>query len=156
MAIIKLQTEINAPIERCFLLSLSVDLHKSSVSQTKEKAIAGVTHGLMTLNDSVTWQANHFGLKLNMTSKIAAYQKPTYFISEMVKGPFKKLHHQHLFSESNGKTIMTDIFDLEAPIGILGKLAERLFLLSYMKRFLVIRNEYIKKVAESDEWKQFL
>lgn len=156
MSIIKLHTEINAPIERCFLLSLSVDLHKASVSGTKEKAIAGVTKGLMQLNDTVTWEANHFGLKLHMTSKITSYQKPNYFVSEMVKGPFKKLYHQHSFSEVNGKTVMTDIFEFNAPFGIIGTLTERLFLTQYMKCFLVLRNKYIKKIAESEDWKQFL
>lgn len=156
MATINLHTEINAPIERCFLLSLSVDLHKASVSQTKEKAIAGVTSGTMKLNDTVTWEANHFGFKLQMTSKISAYKEPTYFISEMLKGPFQKLHHQHLFRELEGKTIMTDVFELKAPFGIFGRLAEKLFLVNYMKRFLVLRNEYIRKIAETKDWKHFL
>ena len=156
MPVIKLSTTIHAPIERCFLLSLSVDLHKASVAKTRETAIAGVTSGLMNLHDTVTWQARHFGFNLQMTSHIPAYQKPNYFVSEMVKGPFKKLHHQHLFAEVDGHTVMTDIFELEAPLGILGWLAERLFLVSYMKRFLLMRNQYLKQVAEGDGWKKYL
>ena|ERR1700741_1889266 len=156
MPVITLHTIINAPIERCFLLSLSVDLHKASVYQTKEKAIAGITSGIMQPGDTVTWEANHFGMKLQMTSKVSAYNKPTYFISEMIKGPFKKLHHQHLFREENGKTVMTDIFELKAPFGILGRIAETLFLTHYMQRFLMLRNEYIRNVAESHDWKLFI
>lgn len=156
MPVIQLSTTINAPIERCFLLSLSVDLHKASVAQTNETAVAGVTKGLMNLHDTVTWQARHFGFNLQMTSHIPVYQKPDFFVSEMLKGPFKKLHHQHRFTQTNGQTIMTDIFELQAPLGILGKLAERLFLVSYMKRFLIIRNRYLKQVAESDAWKKYL
>lgn len=156
MPVITLHTEINAPVERCFLLSLSVDLHKQSAFQTQEDAIAGVTHGLMKLHDSVTWQASHFGLRFKMTSRIAVYEEPVYFVSEMVKGPFKKLYHQHLFSEKEGKTIMTDVFDLQAPLGILGKLAEKWFLLKHMERFLKQRNQVIKQTAESDQWKGYL
>jgi ligand-binding SRPBCC domain-containing protein len=156
MPVIELTTTINAPIERCFLLSLSVDLHKASVSQTKETAIAGITNGIMNLHDTVTWLANHFGFRLTMTSKIADYNKPTYFISEMVKGPFKKLHHQHVFKEVGNQTIMTDVFELEAPLGVLGKLAEKLFLVNYMKRFLIIRNSYLKQTAEGNNWQKFL
>ena len=155
MSIIKLHTKINAPIERCFLLSLSVDLHKSSTAQTKEKAIAGVTSGLMQLNDTVTWEAKHFGMILHMTTKVSAYQKPSYFVSEMQSGPFKKLHHRHIFKIENGITEMTDIFELQAPLGIFGKLAEFLFLKKYMKKFLVIRNEFIKEVAEGEEWRKY-
>lgn len=88
MPVITLSTTINAPIERCFLLSLSVDLHKASVAQTNETAVAGITKGIMKLNDTVTWRANHFGFNLNMTSHIPVYEKPAYFVSEMVKRPF--------------------------------------------------------------------
>jgi len=156
MATITLHTIINAPIETCFLLSLSVDLHTASVSETKERAISGVTKGLMRLNDTVTWEAKHLGFIFHMTTKIPVYEKPTKFVSEMVNGPFKKIYHQHLFTENSGKTIMTDIFELEAPFGIFGKLAERVFLLNYMKRFLIIRNEFIKTTAETDQWKRYL
>jgi ligand-binding SRPBCC domain-containing protein len=67
----------------------------------------------------------------------------------MVKGPFKKLYHQHLFKEQDGKTVMTDLFELQAPLGFLGKVAEKCFLLAYMKKFLLMRNAYIKALAES-------
>jgi ligand-binding SRPBCC domain-containing protein len=152
MAVIEIKTLIKAPADDCFRISLSVDVHKASVAQTYETAIAGVTKGLMGLNDTVTWQAQHFGFSLKMTSRIAAYERPVYFVSEMVKGPFKKLHHQHLFKEEKEQTLMTDIFELEAPLGVLGKLAEKWFLVAYMKRFLLMRNAYIKAVAEEGSY----
>ena len=54
MPTIYLTIEINAPIERCFDLSRSIDLHTLSTSHTNEKAIAGVTSGLIGLNEEVT------------------------------------------------------------------------------------------------------
>jgi len=156
MAKIILHTKINAPVERCFLLSLSVDLHKGSTAHTNEKAIAGVTSGLMKLNDVVTWEAKHFGIVQHFTSKIASYQKPNYFVSEMQKGAFKRFHHQHIFISENGSCIMTDELDLEAPLGILGKIAMRLAVKSHIKNLLLTRNEFIKWVAETDEWKKFI
>ena len=148
MPVIKIHTVIDAPADLCFMLSLSVDVHTESVATTREKAIAGITFGTMKLHDTVTWQARHFGLNLTMTSQIAAYDRPRYFVSEMVKGPFKKLYHQHLFKEQDGKTVMTDLFELQAPLGFLGKVAEKCFLVAYMKKFLLIRNAYIKALAE--------
>jgi hypothetical protein len=47
MALIRLETYINAPIERCFDLSLSVDLHRYSVAHTHERPVAGVTSGIL-------------------------------------------------------------------------------------------------------------
>lgn len=156
MPIIELTTLINAPAERCFLLSLSVDLHMLSTGHTNEKAIAGVTKGVMKLNDTVTWRGKHFGIYQNLTTKITEYNYPLSFTDEMQKGAFKSLHHIHLFDEKEGKTIMKDIFTFEAPLGILGKLASKLVLTNYMRNFLLVRNEMIKKVAEGEDWKSIL
>src|SRR5580692_3765390 len=145
MPTINLTTHISAPIERCFLLSLSVDLHTISTKKTNERAIAGVTSGLMKLNDTVTWRAKHFGIYQNLTSKITKYEYPTCFVDEQVKGAFKKIYHEHLFQLTEAGTIMTDIFEFEAPFGILGELASKLFLTNYMGRFLEIRNNTIKE-----------
>ena len=156
MPTIELKTKIKAPIERCFLLSLSVEIHTLSTKETNERAIAGVTSGLMKLNVVVTWRAKHFGIYQNFTSVISAYQAPKYFVSEMVKGAFKKVHHQHILESVNGETIMTDIFSFKAPLGILGDLFSFLVLKNYMRGFLMKRNQTIKEVAEGDEWKKLL
>lgn len=156
METIELKTRIKAPIERCFLLSLSVDLHQLSTEETNERAVAGVTSGIMKLNDIVTWRAKHFGIYQNLTSKITSYNSPDYFVSEMVKGAFKKIHHQHLFEWHGNETIMTDIFVFEAPFGILGEFFSKLVLKGYMKGFLVKRNQTIKQVAEGNDWKKLL
>lgn len=157
MGIIKTETIILAPIERVFLLSLSVDIHTKSTGNTHEKAIDGKTSGIMKLGDRVTWQAKHLGVTQKLSSSVTAYEKPNYFVSEMYQGIFKKLYHQHIFKTPDPqKCMMIDIMEINAPLGILGKIAEHLFLDNYMKKFLLQRNEYIKKVAESEEWKLFL
>ncbi|HEY6160742.1 MAG TPA: SRPBCC family protein [Bacteroidia bacterium] len=156
MSTIQLTTRIKAPIERCFMLSLSVDLHTKSTEGTQERAVAGVTRGIMGLNDTVTWEARHFGIKQKLTTRISAYSSPNYFVSEMVKGAFKKIHHQHIFHRAGEETIMTDIFAFEAPMGLLGRAAEKIFLKNYMEKFLVKRNATIKALAESGEWIDYL
>lgn len=70
------------------------------------------------------------------------------FTDEMEKGIFKSIKHQHLFSEQEGSTIMEDIFFYESPLGILGKLADYLFLKNYLTKFLIRRNKLIKKTLE--------
>ncbi len=74
----------------------------------------------------------------------------------MVRGAFSKLDHDHFFERKDDVTVMKDIFDFTSPFGALGKLADFLFLKSYMRRFIVERNEVIKNVAEGDEWKRYL
>jgi ligand-binding SRPBCC domain-containing protein len=150
MPTIRLETYINAPIERCFDLSLSVDAHGDSMAHTHERPIAGVTTGMMRLGDSVTWEAVHFGIKQHLTSKITAYERPHRFTDEMVQGIFRKLHHTHEFVAQPPGTLMLDTFTFQAPLGILGRVAETLFLTRYMKNLLLSRNHYLKQMAEAE------
>ena len=62
---------------------------------------------------------------------------------------FKSFTHQHLFSEKEGITEMKDLFEYQSPWGILGKLANKLFLNMYLTNLLEKRNSVIKKIAES-------
>jgi ligand-binding SRPBCC domain-containing protein len=156
MPVIKLQTEINAPIGICFDLSRSIDLHVISTYGTGERAIAGRTSGIIEKGETVTWNAKHLGVRQNLTSIITDCDYPTFFADEMVKGAFKRFRHEHKFVQHGTKTMMTDIFEFESPLGVLGRLANRLFLTSYMQHFLLIRNQTIKEFAESDKWKLVL
>ncbi len=149
MPSIVITTYINAPIERCFDLSRSIDLHTDSMKHTGEKAIAGRTSGLIELGETVTWQAKHFGIRQKLTSKITVFDRPNYFVDEQVIGAFKSFRHEHRFARQHGQTLMTDLFSFESPLGLLGQLANILFLKSYMKRLLLKRNEIIKQAAES-------
>jgi len=153
---IELQTEINATKELVFDLSRSIDLHKISTEHTNEEAVAGITSGLIGLNESVTWRAKHFGIYQKLTSKVTEFDRPNYFVDEMVNGAFKSFRHQHHFIDLNGGTLMTDIFDYKSPLGILGKLVDKLFLKKYMIDLLEERNRIVKEFAESDKWKEII
>lgn len=156
MPIIKLETPINAPIETCFDLSRSIDLHVQSTAQTNEQAIAGRTSGLIELGEYVTWQATHFGVRQKLTSKITAMQFPFHFRDEQQKGIFKFIKHDHYFEQHNDHVVMKDSFCFQSPLGPLGWLADKLVLTSYLRGFLVERNKMIKHYAESGRWKDIL
>ena len=70
MARITLETLINAPVERVFTLSLSIDLHKLSMAKTNEEAIAGRTSGIIQEGETVTWLAKHLGVTQKLTVKL--------------------------------------------------------------------------------------
>jgi ligand-binding SRPBCC domain-containing protein len=156
MPVIAIEMFVRAPIERCFDLCRSVDLHAASTTGTSERAVAGVTSGLMGEGDTVTWRARHFGITQDLTSRVIDVRRPTHFHSVLVRGAFKRFAHDHDFEEVEGGTIMRDRFDYDAPFGPLGALAEQLFLTRYMRRFLEERARVVKRVAESEEWKRYL
>jgi ligand-binding SRPBCC domain-containing protein len=153
---IQLETRIAAPAERCFFLSLSIDLHVDSTASTGERAIAGVTTGLIGEGESVTWRGRHFGFMLSHTSTITRYEPPGFFQDVMTAGMFKSFEHDHRFQQQNGETVMNDELRFTAPLGIFGLAAERLVLRNYLLRFLRERNELVKQVAESERWREYL
>ena len=148
MPVIHLATRIKAPIELCFDLSRDIDLHMQSTGHTREVAIAGVTSGLIGPDQEVTWEATHFGVRQRLTSRITAYRRPYHFRDSQVRGAFKRFDHDHFFSESDGATLMRDVFDFDSPLGILGTIANRVYLTRYMTSFLERRNRLVKEVAE--------
>jgi ligand-binding SRPBCC domain-containing protein len=153
---IHLETRIAAPARRCFFLALSIDLHVQSTAGTRERAVAGVTTGLIGKGESVTWRGRHFGMMLQHTSKITLYEPPTFFQDVMTAGRFKSFEHDHRFQQQDGETLMTDELRFAAPLGVLGLLVESLVLRTYLTRFLMERNKFVKQVAESERWREYL
>jgi hypothetical protein len=152
-------TIIDAPIERCFDLSRSVEVHLVANIHSGEQALAigSITSGLPELNQQVTWRAKHFGVWQNLTNKFTAMQPPTYFQAIMVEGIFRSMQADHYFCTlPSGATEMKDLFRLAAPLPVLGPLAEVLFLRRYMLALLRERNTVIKQIAESNDWQQYL
>ncbi len=62
----------------------------------------------------------------------------------------------HEFAEHPDGTMMRDRFEFNSPLGILGRIADWLFLATYMRSFLIRRNKVLKQLAESAEWSRYL
>jgi ligand-binding SRPBCC domain-containing protein len=156
MLVIRLWTSIAAPPDRVFDLTRSIDAHQQSAEGTGERAIAGVTHGLIGLGQEVTWEARHLGLKQRLTVRITGFERPARFQDTMISGPFKRMRHDHEFIVHSPGTLMVDRFEFESPFGILGRMVDRVFLAGYMRRFLISRNKVLKDLAESEGWREYV
>ncbi|NQU66960.1 MAG: SRPBCC family protein [Candidatus Marinimicrobia bacterium] len=154
----KIETKltINAPIELAFDLSRSIDFHAYTQTLRSEKAVGGVTKGLIELNQTVTWRARHFGISQYLTARISEFDRPFHFRDTMEKGAFKRFDHDHFFEIDGDMTIMTDIFDYDTPFSIFGKIFDKLVLYNYMSMFFKNRNNIIKEALESGAWKDYL
>ena len=103
---------IRAPIERCFDLSRSVEVHLAGNVHFGEQAVAagGVTAGLIGLGERVTWRAKHLGVWQELTSEITVMDRPRYFQDTMIRGAFRSMKHDHYFRAlSAGVTEMSDV-----------------------------------------------
>ena len=156
MPLIQLETKIEAPPHRVFDLARSIDAHVESTVATKERAIAGRTTGLIEPGETVTWEARHFGVRQRLTVRVTAFDRPHAFSDEMTRGAFASMRHSHQFLPDGTGTLMKDEFHFSAPLGPLGRIAEWIFLTRYMASFLRSRNQALKELAESQDWKRYL
>lgn len=152
-------TVIDAPIQRCFDLARSVDVHLIANIHSGEQALAvgGTTSGLVSLGQKVTWRAKHFGVWHNLTSETTILEPPSHFQVTMIHGIFRFMQADHLFRTVPSRaTEMRNIFAIAAPLPLLGPLAEVLFLRRYMLALVRERNAVIKQIAESSDWQHYL
>ena len=127
-----------------------------STASTNEKAVAGITTGLIGLNETVTWRAFHLFKTRSFTSVISAFEFPYMFKDEMTSGDLKSFSHIHSFESQKGGTLMTDKVSLEAPFGFAGKILMAVFLKNYFRKLLCKRNAVIKKFAENGQAAEIL
>jgi ligand-binding SRPBCC domain-containing protein len=146
---ISFERTTNLPIglPLAFDLSLSIDAHLESMAGAGERAVAGVTAGIIGRGEFVTWRARHFGITWTITSEITEWDPPHRFVDEQSKGPFKAFWHEHSFTPVERGTHLHDRVRLEAPLGPLGTIAERLVLGRYMRHLIDVRNEFLVAAA---------
>jgi len=144
-----IETKIRAPIELCFDLARDVSAHSESAAFSSERIVPpGRTEGLLELGDLVAFEGRHFGVRQRFVARITVLKRPHRFDDEMVKGSFKWLRHFHEFFFQDGVTTMRDTLVWEPPLGIIGRIADQLFLRDHMRWFVTTKQNGLKRMAE--------
>ena len=146
---IVIDTFIDAPPEMCFDLALSVEAHVESAAFSGERVIEpGRLSGTLQSGDMIAFEGWHFGIRQRFVARVGEVVRPRFFDDEMVHGLFKWLRHRHEFHEREGGTLMRDILEWEAPLGILGRIADLIFLRRHMWWFVATKQSHLKAMAE--------
>jgi ligand-binding SRPBCC domain-containing protein len=153
MGMIRSVTQVKAPMERCFKLAVSIDLQMAATGQ---KAIDGTTSGLIGPGETVTWQSPGLIGKVTHKNLIEVWRPHTYFRDIMVDGPFAAFEHDHHFAPMNDGTRIRSEIRFTSSKGVLGRISEKFFLRKRMAKLLRQQNALLKRVAESDEWHEYL
>lgn len=67
------------------------------------------------------------GIPLFWMTEITHVEEGRYFVDEQRVGPYSIWHHQHHFAAIPGGVEMTDLVHYKIPLGLLGDLANSLF-----------------------------
>ena len=115
---------VNADIDDVWKFYTDLDHLKKITPENMNIRIKNSTTSQIVEGQEAILEAKIIFLKKTWNTKIT-YQKPYKYIDEMIKGPFKKWRHIHIFEQIEpGKTNVIDEIDFELPYGILGQLLE--------------------------------
>lgn len=157
MIIIRTETVIAAPAERCFDLTRSVEAHAASAKLIHGTAVGGKQAGLADAGDETTWSAQFFGVRFRLTTRIEDYNRPRCFSDVMCAGLFRHFGHVYTFEPLGpDETRLIDVFSFESPFGPLGSLLDRVLLRPQMRTVADARVRFLKRTAESEEWRLYL
>lgn len=84
------------------------------------------------------------GIPLYWMTEITQVKDRAYFIDEQRFGPYSLWHHQHHFKEIPGGVEMTDIVHYKNPLGILGRIANTLFVKQKLKTIFDFRYKKVE------------
>lgn len=149
MPTIVLETRIAAPLERCFDLARDLEAHVKTASFTRERLVTSTASRFLGYGDIVTFEAMHFGIRQQLTSKIVEFDPPNRFVDEMVHGAFASLRHVHEFVVDGDAVVMRDTLVWRSPLGFLGLVADKLFVERHLRTFMVTKQSRLKEYAES-------
>lgn len=148
---LKESIHVDAPLERCFLLSTSIDLVRHTIKLTPS-----IPHGLIKMGDKLWWRGFKFGLPAAHQTLITGYDRPNFFQDTMGHGMFRHFQHDHFFKFIDGKTLMWDVVRFSLPLGFAGQQVGRRIVVPHVLDLMLSRFNLLKRLAEGPEWENYI
>lgn len=86
------------------------------------------------------------GIKMTWVTEITHVEDKVFFVDEQRVGPYKLWHHQHLLEENNEGVLMKDIVTYVPPMGVLGAMANALFIKGQLNQIFAFRKQAVEKM----------
>ncbi|HEY3928050.1 MAG TPA: hypothetical protein VGL89_06735 [Candidatus Koribacter sp.] len=146
---------IRAPIQRCFALSTHLAVVERELGMHPAE---GRTAGLITAGDTIRWEGMQLGFFNYHVSLVVpeTWDPPHFFQDRMIAGRFRSFEHDHRFLETTNGTFLEDCVRFTMPLGWAGDLVGRSVLVPHILGLMRRRFELLKRLAETDEWRDYL
>ena len=82
-----------------------------------------------------------FNIPFKWVTEITHVKQKKYFVDEQRFGPYSFWHHKHFIKEVEDGIIMEDIVHYKLPLGIIGRLAHRLFIRNKVEEIFSFRRK---------------
>ena len=83
---------------------------------------------------------------LRWVTEITHVKEKEFFVDEQRLGPYRMWHHEHIFKIKEDGVLMTDIITYIPPFGLLGKLANNLFIKRRINKIFDYRSQIIEQL----------
>ncbi|MDN3668865.1 SRPBCC family protein [Echinicola jeungdonensis] len=96
------------------------------------------------------------GIKMNWVTEITHIKDKEFFVDEQRVGPYALWHHQHRLTPlEGGGVLMSDIVTYQPPFGLIGNIANTLFIKRQLKgifdyRFMAVEKKFGKYKSLED------
>lgn len=97
----------------------------------------------MAVGTRIRYRLSLRGLPVNWESKITIWDPPHCFVDDQLKGPYTLWHHEHIFRQQDGGTLMRDQVTYAVPGG---SLVNRFFVEPDLKKIFAYREKVMKEL----------
>lgn len=142
------QIYVDRPPDAVWRFQTDLSNHpRTSPPRTREQVLRGLNTPLAQ-GVRIAFRARHGLFLSTLEAEIVEWDPPTQFVDRQVRGPFRSWTHRHTFRPFQNGTLMTDRIEYRVPFGILGLLADRLWLGKHLDRFFAYRQQAAKRLLE--------
>lgn len=85
------------------------------------------------------------GIPITWVTEISHVEENKFFVDEQRYGPYSMWHHEHHFKELDNGIEMTDIVSYVPPFGILGRIANSMFISKQVRGIFDYRSQVLEK-----------
>ena len=93
-------------------------------------------------------------IPLTWITEITQVKNKKFFVDEQRVGPYKMWHHEHIFKVQDNGVLMKDIITYIPPFGILGEVANYLFINKRVNEIFDFRSKVLEEIynTSNKDW----
>ena len=140
---LRARTVIDAPLEETFAFFSKAANLGVITSAAMKFSIQGQVPP-MALGAAIDYRVRVGPLPIRWRTRITKWDPGRSFVELQEAGPYRLWWHEHTFQADGGRTIMEDRVYYAPPLGLLGRLANRLFIMPALRKIFQYRGDMIR------------
>lgn len=140
---------IDRPLEEVFAF-FSAAANLAAITPPRMGFAIAQQSGPLAEGCTIDYRIRALGLPMSWRTVIDAWQPPTpvaaeaLFVDSQTKGPYASWWHQHRFTRDGDRTRMEDLVLYAPPLGLLGRIANRLLIAGELRRIFAYRDRAMR------------